>query len=508
MTALLFVLALSAGDAAAAGAAYTRGLRLLEEQKHEEAVTAFEEALRAEPAESSSLRYRNPEGRRRHAYHPRFALGLARLGQASRESGAYVKRERLQAALSLFGQTSHPDAARRRDETARQIEELDKFIAENEANAVPPEIAQLRAKIDRLCEASSFEEALAEIARAAGLLQKFPKVRDDLLATTRNRQRGVLRNYETLLVSRLDSISRTDPTYEAEVVLPLLKPARVPAEVAKDPEVRFRWLDAFMDRYEKELDSVRGAATLDPDRLLASAAAFDDLCRKALENQLFNGFRASRNMGHAVRMARLKELAAAAEKPDSDLPGAADFKAATSKLLDASEASRSDAEQMLAKAVETGGAEEIRKYLANELPYQKRQVEAVRAKIREVTIAYERRTSADVAARDAEAKIVDPARMSDPEDCRKVGRELSTLESQPWFESLPAGVRARALFARAVCEATASFLEAETPARVAEKVRGDVLRAAGLDAAVQKPWQERGRLSPRLSSLFEQIRRP
>ena len=505
MTTLLLLALACAGDPAPAGAAYQRGLRLLEEKKYEEAVKELEEALRSEPVESPSLRYRNAEGRRRHPYYPRFSLGLSRLGQAESEANLYTKRERLQAAVLLFGQTSYPDAPRRRDETLRQIEELDKVIAENEASAVPPEVAALRSKVAALCETSSFEEAFAEIARGAALLEKFPKTRDELVTTTRNRQRAVLRNYETILVSRLDSISRTDPTYEAEVVLPLLTPARVPVEVIKDPELRFQWLNAFCERYEKELDSVRSAATLETGKLLASAETFDVLAKAAAENGLFNGFRAARNMGHAMRMARLKELAAAAEKPDSDLPGAADFKTSTSRLLDASEDSRGKAEAVL-KPI--GDTEEVRKYVAAELSYQKRQVEAIRAKIKEVTTAYERRVAADAVAKDSETQLLAPAVMASPDECRKVSRALSTQESQVWFETLPAAIRARTLFARAVCEATAGLLEAEPPARVAERCRGDLLRAVGLDANVQKPWQDQGKLSPRLVALFDQIRKP
>ncbi len=504
MTNLLLLALACAGDPAPAGAAYQRGLRLLEEKKFEEAVKELEEALRSEPAENPSLRYRNADGRRRHPYYPRYSLALARLGQAEREANLYTKRERLQAAILLFGQTSYPDSPRRRDETVRLVEELDKVIAENEAAAVPPEVAALRTKVATLCEASAFEEALGEIARGAALLEKFPKTRDELLQTTRNRQRAVIRNYETILISRLDSISRTDPTYEAEIVLPLLTPARVPVEVVKDPEVRFQWLNAFCERYEKELDSVRNAATLETDKLLASAAAFDALAKTAAENGLFNGFRAARNMGHAMRMARLKELAAAAEKPDSELPGAADFKASTSRLLDASEESRAAAEGVLTPIA---ASEEVRKYVAADLPYHKRQVEAVRSKIREVTTAYERRVAADAVAKDSEAKILAPAVMASPDECRKVSRTLSTQESQVWFETLPAPIRARTLYARAVCEATAALLEAEPSARVAERCRGDLLRAVGLDTNVQKPWQDQGKLSPRLVSLFDQIRK-
>jgi hypothetical protein len=501
---------LMAGDPAPAGEAYARGCRLFEEKKFDEAAAAFEEALRHEPAESASLRYRNAQGRNRHPYYPRFLLAEARMAQARSEAGLYVKREKLQAAARHYGLSAHEEGRARAAEAVRALEELEKAIAEAEASAVPPEIAQLRTKVDRLCEASSFEDAFREIGAAAVLLRPYEKIQAEILASVRSRQRAAIRNYEGILASRLDSISRTDPTYEAEIVLPLLKPARIPPEIVKDPDPRFRWLLEFCAAYEKDLELVRGAATLDLERLVPSAAGFDALASKALEADLFNGFRASRNMAHAMRTARLKELAAAAEKPDTNLPGMSAFRDATARLLEVSDASRAKAEEDLGArlAAGVGPTEELRKYVEGDLPYHKRQVDALRGKIREVTVAYERRVAAEASAKAAEEGLVDPARMADPEACRKILRDLSLLESQAYFETLPAPVRARVLFARAVGEAVTAFLEAEPPARVAERCKGDVLRAYGLDAEAHKAWRDAGRLSPRLAALFEGIRKP
>ena len=50
------------------------------------------------------------------------------------------------------------------------------------------------------------------------------------------------------------------------------------------------------------------------------------------EIDLFNGFRAARNMAHSMRMARLKELATSADKPDSNLPGNPAFREARATL--------------------------------------------------------------------------------------------------------------------------------------------------------------------------------
>ncbi len=512
MTAILVLglLATLPGDAAPAGAAYTRGLQKLEEQKYDEAVADLEEALRNEPLESPALRYRNEAGRHRHAYFPLYALGLARLQQANRETLPYVKRERLQAALAHFGKTAHAEGARRLPGIQKTLEDLEKAIAEAEANAVPPELTTLKAKVDRLCEAADFEGALAEIRNGTALLQRYPKVNADLLTQTRSRQAATVRNYDSILTSRLDSISRTDPTYEADVVLPLLKPARIPAEVVRDPAARFLWLREFCDVYEQHLESVKGAPGLEAAPLVLSAEAFETLARKALEIDLITGFRSSRNVAHSMRMARLREWATAADKADSDLPGSPAFKSSTARLLEACDASRVRTESDLAarSAAGTSIPEELKKYRDIELAYQKRQTDTVRGRILELTVAFERRVAAETQAAAAEARISAPEVLSHPEECRKTGQGLTAFESQAWFETLPAPHRARILFARAVTEGTASFLEAETVSRVGERCRADLLKAFALDPKVQERWIRSGRLSPRLVRLFEQIRKP
>lgn len=505
----VFLMALAAGDAAPAGAEYTRGLALLQEKKYEEAAAAFEGALRYQPAETLSLKYRDENGRHRHAYHPHYQLGLTRLAQAGAETSLYVRRERLQAAARSFNQSDHPDALARSEEVASALEATEKLIEEMEANTPPPEIGQLRAKVDRLCEEQKYEEALREIQAPSDLFRRFERIRNEMLANVRNRQRSTLASFDVILGSRLDSISRTDPTYEAEIVLPLLKPARVPPEVTKNPAPRFGWLDEFYALYGKELERVRTANLLPPDKLLPSAAAFDGAAARALEIGLFSGFRAARNMGHSMRMARLREMAALAEKPDSDLPGSEEFKKDAAELLAASDESQAAVEKELRGRLERAGGtdEDLRKYLETDLPYQKRQIEAVRGKIRELTVAYDRKVKAEEAARKAEAELYSPEAIADPAACRKIAQPLSLLEAQAYFETLPAPVRARVLFARAVSEAFATFLEAEPPARAIERCRADVQKACALNPRIDAPWKEKGLLSPRILALFDEIRK-
>jgi hypothetical protein len=209
-------------------------------------------------------------------------------------------------------------------------------------------------------------------------------------------------------------------------------------------------------------------------------------------------------------MARLRELASSADRTDSDLPGKPVFQSSTKSLLDASEQAQraSTAAVEARRAAAPAIAEELAKYQANDLPYLKRQIDGVQGKLREVTIAFERRREADLRANFAEKMLHDPALMSDPAECRKAGQDLTTFENQPWFETLPGPARARVLFARAVSEAYASFLEGETVARTAERCRPDLIRSYGLDAAVHERWVKSGKLSPRITAFFEQVRRP
>ncbi len=501
------VLLLAVGDAAPAGAEYIKGLKLLEEENYVEAATAFEEALRLVPAETPALKYRDPNGRHRHPYFPYYGLAEARLAQSRSADSPYIRRGHLQAAVRNFAVTEHPDGPGRLQEVRTQLEELEKFIVELEASTPPPEIAQLRGKVDRLCEEQKFEEAFREIEAAGNLFLRFERLKNETLTNVRNRQRAALASFDVILASRLDSISRTDPTYEAEIVLPLLKPAQVPPEVTKSPAPKFRWLEEFVALYGKELECVRTAPTLPPEELMPSAAAFDGLAGKALGIGLFGGFRASRNMGHSMRMARLRELATSADKPGSDLPGSADFQKAAADLLAASDADHAAVEKDLKERLDQTPDEDLQKYVEVDLPYQKRQIEAVRGKIKELTVAYDRRVRAGETGQAAEAGLFAPATLADPEACRGLLKPLNVLEAEAWFETLPAAVRARVLFARAVCEATAAFLDAEPSYRVAERCRGDVIKAYALDPKVDARWREAGRLSPRISKVFEQMRR-
>lgn len=504
---LFFALLLGA-DVALAGEEYVRGLRLLEEKKYDEAVTAFEAAIRNQSAETPYLKYRNAEGRHRHAYFPYYESARARLAQVADAPSLYVKRDRLEAAVRYLRQTSHPEGAAKLAEASAQLEEVRNAIDEAEANAPPPELVALRTKVEKLSNEENFEGALAEIAAGSALFApKHERIRTNLISDVKTRQTSALGRYDTYLRSRLESISRGDPTLEAETILPALKPARVPPEVSKDPEARFKWLIEFYDLYEKELDRIKACATLPPAELLPAAARFEEAARKALEIDLVPGFRAARNMGHCMRLARLKELAYA---EDPNAPGAADYRPTAQALADAGDdfLKKAEAEvQGKAALAEGAAAAALKKYVETELPYQRRQVDGLRKRVEEAVLAYDRRVAAEKLVKTSEEGLFHPALMGDPEEYRKVGRALSGLESQAYFETLPPVLRARVLFTRAITEAMVVFLEAESSARAAERCRGDIAKAFALDPQVDLSWRDQGKLSPKILAVFDQVKK-
>ncbi len=498
-------LAAASTDAAAAGSDYRTGVRLLEEKKYDEAAAAFEEALRHASAEMPSLRYRDPEGRQDHPYFPYYGLARATLGQAEGDGSAYGRRDRLRLAIRYLDQTAHPLAPARLAEARSALEEAERTIAEREASTPPPELAVLRTKVERLCETESFEDALREIGNAGDLLGKFERLKGDLTTLVRGRQRASLQRYGDILRSRLESICRTDPTLEAEVILPMLRPARVPAELSANPGPHFQWLSDFFPVYEKEIDQIRASRSLPIDRLLASAAAFEASALKALEVRLVPGFRAARNVAHSMRMARLKELAATGD------PGSAEFRGSVETLLAACAGTLAGTEEAVRKRTAEWAdltvLEDLKRYLETDLPYQKTQVETARTKVAEMILAYERLVAAEELVRKAGEDLARRGIMAEPDECRKIDQRLTELERQPYFETLTARVRARVLLTRAMCNAVVAFLEADPRGRAVERCRTDVLKAYALAPDVDAPWRGGDVLSPKVLAVFDEIRK-
>ena len=502
MTWLLAATLAIGGDAAPAGREYQRGLRHLEQGRFDEAVRAFEAAIAFEAGESLVLIYRDRSGRHGHAYFPYYWLARARLGQAKRATSLDVRRQHLGNAIRLLGQTAHPVAEKYLAEANAALKKVDEAIAERDLIVLPPEVAALRNKVINLCNQELFEQALKDIEAASDLFVQHQRAKESLIATVGDRRKVILRRYEEAMSARLESASRTDPTLEAESILPILRPACVPGEVDRDPALHFRWLLDFFALYEEEIDHVRTASTLPPREILGSSAVFEEAAGKSLKVSVFSGYRAARNFGHCIRMARLKAHVAKGD------PASAGYRGVGETILEAAVAAHAKSEQALRSLLEAEEkptfADAVRKYLETDLPYQAQRIQEYRDLMEKVILAYEQRVDAERQVGQATEAFSRREVVVDAAACRKIQQSLSALESKPHFETLPGPVRARILFTRAVSTAVVAYLEAESPEQVADRCSSDLARAFALDAEVDLSW--RNRLSPKILKTFEKAR--
>lgn len=500
---VLSCLVLSGDPAASAGTEYLKGLKALEESRLSDALQAFEEAIRHQAAESSGLKYRTTAGRYRHAYYPHFEIARVLGMQARAETQLVARKSLMEQAIRRLNQTRHPEGPGVLAEMERALAESSKAIAEEERTQLPPAIKAVRTKVDRLIQDEErFEDALKEVQASGEAFARREKLQQDMVAMIRDQQQRAIKRYQDILLLRLDSVSQTDPTLEAERILPLLRPGVVPPHVHADPGPQFAWVSRFWSTYEKEIDRVKGALSIPLPELMASADRFDALASQALDQGYFDAFKASRHMAHSLRMTRLKALA------KSPNPASTEFRKDVATLTSASEQMRGGVEAEIGRRL-TGAAGEasdkLKKYL-EELAYQKRQVEESRERIDESIVAYERMVAADARTRKAEESLFAPEVMAGPAECRKVGQELTALEEEAHFETLPAAIRARVFLARAIAVGMATFLDGEQKRTVLSNCSGDVNRAFQADGKVILPWKEKG-LSPRLVALVEEIRR-
>ncbi len=496
---LVFALA----NDAEAGASYVKGVKLLEEKKFDEAVQALEAAVKFQRQESPAMRYRDDEGRYRHAYYPNFLLGRARLGQAQGEASLDIRLDRLENSLAYLKRSTHPEAKPTEAVVEAAIEKAKKDIEDRNLNTPPQEILDVRAKINGLCDLEKFEEAYKELQAVDKSFAGYhARLKPPILALITTRQDAVLKRYDVVMLGRLEGISRSDPTLEAETIIPQLRPACVPPEVKRDPAARFKWLLGFFSFYEKEVDVVREATTLPVDTVLKSTASFDFAADQAIGVDVFPGYRAARNMAHYIRRARLDEWVAKGD------PAQPEYLSTGEKILAASAEMRkkteADLRQRIEQAANTPLALEMQKYLDTDvLKYQVVQLERLNGTMKDRIKKHNEKVAAEGSLRRAQDGMAARAAMADPLACRRVELDLSALESQDHFQDLPAPIRAQVYYSRALSNATAAFLESEELARVADRCRGDVTRAFALDPKVDAA--RRGQVSPRILKVFDDI---
>ncbi len=476
MTILLAGL-LALGDAAQAGAAYREGLEEIRKSRFDAAVAKFREAVQHEAAETDKLQYRDNQGRQSHEYYPQYEWARARILQAEGEAPPERKREFLQEAILHLGLTKHPQAAARLGEAKARLAEAEKLLSTSAPDPFAAPFAALRRKVEELCARKEFEAAFRAVEAEGKLFEARPRDREDLLNVVRNGQKVVLDGHAGILALSLRNLSSTDPTGRPEAVLPLLTPARVPPAVQRAPGEPFRWLEQFVSLYEREKEGVGKAASLGTTEAVRIAEAFEGSAELALLAGSIPGFRAARWVARSVRLARPGREDGAAVL-DSWERAAARWGADLRKRLD-------DPSSAIPK-------EEIRAYLAEDLAADLRRIQEIRGEI-------DRRAKARALALEAADRAERSLSEADAAALAKAAGELAAVESGPSFVDLPADLRARALYARALVELVSGFLDA----RPAEKVQDLVLRARAADPKVDAAW--RGRLSPRLQAALDRI---
>jgi hypothetical protein len=104
----------------------------------------------------------------------------------------------------------------------------------------------------------------------------------------------------------------------------------------------------------------------------------------------------------------------------------------------------------------------------------------------------------------AETALADGDTLGDTAALTKLKNDLFELESEANFGTLTPRLRARALLAHALAEATLGFMEGNAPDRVFDRCRLFAWRAFGFDPKVDERWKTR--LSPKMVKILEQIK--
>lgn len=481
----VLVLCLAAGDAVAeAGGIYRQALETLDAEKYEAAVELMKKALQRVGEESDHLKYRDGVSRQNHAYYPYFGWGRARLLQSARETSVYARRDLLQDAIGRLGQTQHPQAPKLLADARAQLKEVEDAIA------LDSSFASVKTRIEVLGNGEQFIEASRLLEDTATKFKTRDKELGEVRSALKEKQAAVVKRYEQLESQRLGDVSVTDPLTAADSIVPLLKPSIVPATVIEDGGPAFAWAKKFIDLWGKESETIRRSPELKGEAVIASAQNLEAAALEALGVDLESGFRAARHLAHAGRMAKLRDIASGAEDEIDLKTLAALVKSASDGILKARAA--------VGKSSVKG---EARTRLENDLTSEERQVADLEKKISEASKERNRLTAPIVVS---ETALQDGLTLGDAVVLAKLKNDLFELESEATFGTLTARLRARALFAHALAEAMLAFMEGNTQARVVDRCRVPAWRAYGFDSKVDVRWA--GRLSPKLTKVFDQIK--
>ena len=484
MLSILLLLSLEAGDAVAeAGNNYRMAKEALDLDKYEEAVTLLRAALQQVGEENDQLKYRDDQSRRRHSYYPYYEWGRARLMQSQLESSVFTQRDLLADAVSHLGQSRHPDASVKLEEATGKLNVVKEAIAlDGSFNAV-------KTKIEVNGTNEKFVLAFKEHREAAAKYKTRLKELDEVLVALKAKQAATILRYQGQLSQRLIDLLVMDPVTRGDAIVPLLKPALVPDEVTETSGATFQWALRFIALWEKEADTVKKAATLPGEKVVATAEAFDAAGLEALTIQLPAGFRAARHIAQTARLGKLRDLANGSED-------VLDTKTADAVLRSSGAASK--------KGLESAGGQseaDVKDTLLSDLGAQERQMNELAKLIHDGAKERERLTAPIVKA---EGQLQDGDTLGDVAALSKLQQDLEQLVGEANFGTLTARLRARAFFTKAIAAAMESYLSGKAEAEVMEAARVSATRAYGFDAKVDARWG--GQLSRKLTELFKKFK--
>ena len=481
---LVLVLLVGAGDAVVeAGTAYRQAQAAMGLEKYEEAVTLLRGAAQKLGEESDELKYRDDESRRRHSYYPYYEWGRARLLQARQEPSIFSQRDMIAEAVGRLGQSRHPDASAKLEDAKLALAVV------QEAIALDASFGNVKNRVELLGNSEKFVEALKALDAASVKFLGRKKELEEVRLFLKEKQVAVLKRYEQMLTQRLSDVVLMDPATAGDRIAPLLRGALVPADVTEEPGTASLWVGRFVTLWEKELDTVRKAAELPGGRVIASTGALDAAGLEAMTAKLPAGFRATRHLAQAGRMAKLREISSGTED-------VMDTKTAAAVVLAATESSK-----LAGKAASGLAAKDVKEPLLNDLAAHDRQVADVARKIEAGAKERERLTAPILRA---EELLADGDTVGDAEALAKLKNDLFELGSDGAFGTLTAALRARAMFAHGLAEAMLAFMEGKTLEQVAEKARLPMWRAYGFDLKVDGRWTSR--VSPKMLKVFDKIR--
>jgi len=482
MTYLLVVLLGACNDDAQAGAACRAATDAVRQGHYDEAVEKLQEALRNQPRESERLQYRDREGLHKDPYYPHYVWAQARLLQARADKDIARQMKLFREATTHLELTQHPSAPETLKAVKEELAAIEKAAAAPDATQAV--MADLRQRVNTLCDQENFEEARRVVGLEKELLDPVPAERSQLLEFIQAHRSTVLARYERALDLALETMAATSPLEKPDSLPLLLQPVLLPRMVIEPISDRFLWLREFLSTVQTRLPELRAMKDVEGPDVLACARTFEDAAGRALSAGTFPGFRAAMNIAHALRGSRIQVLSGG--KDDAQLD----------RLLADSEDAALLEEKNLGKTPERDA------YRTGVLVPHLERIREEREKLRRRT-----RLAGDLdrwIAR-SDQVLADRSSMANPKALREVAKELAPLERIPAWKEASASLRAKALYARSILEAVAALLDGDGAPEALDRAASGIRAARALDAGVDAPWKDR--LSPKLKTWLDRLDR-